>query len=446
MAVAIAIAASRLFPLGVLRAVEPEPGVSIDVTGLLVGAAMVIAICALVAATSARRDAEPVDEAPPGRARLSETVALARASPTMALGVHFAVGSPGRGRTRAVVVGATVALAVAGVAGALLVGVSLRHMTAEPKLWNADVDHAFGNPFVPADRDIVTPAVEDPDVIAVTAATTGSLTLDGVDVGVFAFDAVRGGLLPAILEGRAPSAVDEVALGRVVADDLGLDVGDNVTARGPHGEAIELQVVGLAVSLSEAGDGVVMDFDGYQSLVADATRNVVVVRFRDGAPPGAAARVGGTEGTAPSALTPPTSVLAFERVVPAPFVLAIVLAAMAVTTLAYLLASTVYACRHDLAVLRALGADGRQLRSTIHWQAFCVAGFGLVVGIPAGLVAGRWVHEAIADSAGVVPILRMPVVVVLAVIVGVLAVANVAALVPARRAARASAGQQLREG
>ena len=446
VAVVIAIAASRLFPIGVLRAVEPEPGVSIDRTGLLAGAAMVTAICALVAATSALRDAEPVDEATPGRARLSETAALAGASPTMALGVHFAVGSPGRGRTRAVVVAATVALAVAGVAGALLVGVSLRHMTAEPRLWNADVDHAFGNPFVPADRDIVTPAVEDPDVVAVTAATIGSLTLDGVDVGVFAFDAVRGGLLPAILEGRAPSAVDEVALGRVVADDLGLDVGDNVTARGPDGEAIELQVVGLAVSPSEAGDGVVMDFDGYQSLVADATRNVVVVRFRDGAPPGAAARVSGTEGTAPSALTPPTSVLAFERVVPAPFVLAIVLAAMVVTALAYQLASTVYVRRRDLAVLRALGADGRQLRSTIHWQAFCVAGFGLVVGIPAGLAAGRWVHKAIADGVGVVPILRVPVVVVLAVIVGVVAVANVAALVPARRAARAPAGQQLREG
>jgi FtsX-like permease family len=337
-------------------------------------------------------------------------------------------------------------LGVAGVAGALLVGVSLRHMTAEPRLWNADVDHAFGNPFVPADRDIVTPAVEDPDVVAVTAATTGSLTLDGVDVGVFAFDAVRGGLLPAILEGRAPSAVDEVALGRVVADDLGLDVGDNVTARGPDGEAIELQVVGLAVSPSEAGDGVVMDFDSYQSFVADATRNVVFVRFRDGAPPGAAARVSGTEGTAPSALAPPTSVLAFERVVPAPFVLAIVLAAMVVTALGYQLGSTVYVRRRDLAVLRALGADGRQLRSTIHWQALCVAGIGLVVGIPAGLAAGRWVHNAIADGVGVVPVLRAPVVVVLAVIVGVVAVANVAALVPARRAARARAGQQLREG
>jgi putative ABC transport system permease protein len=96
-------------------------------------------------------------------------------------------------------------------------------------------------------------------------------------------------------------------------------------------------------------------------------------------------------------------------------------------------------------VLRALGADGRQLRSTIHWQACCVAGFGLVVGIPAGLAAGRWVHKAIADGVGVVPILRLPLVVVGVVIGGVVAVANVAALVPARRAARAPARRQLGE-
>ena len=131
---------------------------------------------------------------------------------------------------------------------------------------------------------------------------------------------------------------------------------------------------------------------------------------------------------------------------PTPFVLAIVLAAMFVTALAYQLASTVYSRRRDLAVLHALGANDRQLRSTIHWQAFCVAGFGLIVGIPAGLAAGRWVHTSIADGVGVVPTLRVPVVLVLAVIVGVVAVANVAALVPAWRAARAPTGQQLREG
>jgi putative ABC transport system permease protein len=363
----------------------------------------------------------------------------------MAIGVHFAVGSPGRSRIRAVVASATLALAVAGVAGSLLVGVSLRHMTSHPMLWNNEADHAFGNPFVPADRDIVSPAADDTDVVAVTAATTGSLMLDGVDVGVFAFDPVRGGLMPAVLEGRPPSAADEIALGRVVADQLGLDVGDEVTAQGPHGTASQLKVVGLAVSPSDAGEGAVMSYDGYHSLVADATRNLVIVRFRDGAPPEAAARVSGTAGTAPTILTPPTSVLAFERVVAAPFVLAAVLAAMVATGLAYQLAWTAYARRRDLAVLRALGADSRQLRSMIHWQALWLAGFGLVVGTPAGLAAGRSVHKAIADDVGVVPVLREPAVVAIVVIVGAVVVAQISALAPARRAARASVSRQLRE-
>ena len=189
-----------------------------------------------------------------------------------------------------------------------------------------------------------------------------------------------------------------------------------------------------------------MTYEAFSALVPDATRNLLLVRYRDGAPIDAAdERLSALAFSPPEAFDVPTTVLAFERVVPAPFVLAGVLAAMAIIALAYHLASSVRGRRRDLAILRALGADRRQLRATVHWQACCVAGLGLLIGVPAGIAIGSRIHASIADSVGVVSSVAVPVVAVLAVIAGVLVVANVAAVAPARRAARSPAAELLTE-
>ena len=108
-------------------------------------------------------------------------------------------------------------------------------------------------------------------------------------------------------------------------------------------------------------------------------------------------------------------------------------------------------CRHDgrrrdLAILHAIGADRSQRRAIFHWHACMVAGLGLAIGLPAGLAAGRRVNETIADSAGVVPTVRLPVAVVLAMITGVVVIANLVAITPARRAARLPTAQVLHQG
>jgi len=445
VAVAVAIVASSAFPIGMLRDVEPDPGVTVDAAVVAIGVVITMALCSLVAAASGRRDAT-VRQTPAARPSWSGTVVRTGATPAMLIGAQFAAGSPGRSRARAAAATVTVTVAIAGLAGALFVGLSVQRMTDRPTLWSADYDALYGNPFIPADHDVVSPVADDPDVDAVTAGTSGSVTLKGLDVGAFAFEPVRGDILPAVLEGRLPVDANEVALGRVVARQLDIGVGQTVTASGPNGGDVELQVVGLAVSPSDAGNGVVMRFDGYQSLVADATRNVVVARIRDGAPPGTAERIRQIAATPPAATSVPTSVLAFERVVPAPFVLAVVLAAMVVTALGYHLAATVHARQRDLAILGAIGADGNQRRAIVHWQACMVAGLGLAIGLPVGLAAGRRVNETIADSVGVLPTVHLPIAVVLGVGAGVLLVANLAAAVAARRVTRLPTAQVLHEG
>lgn len=127
---------------------------------------------------------------------------------------------------------------------------------------------------------------------------------------------------------------------------------------------------------------------------------------------------------------------ALERVVPAPFVLAVVLAVMGAAAIGYHLATSVRRRGRDLAVLRVLGATGLQLRATIQWQACALAAVGVVLGIPIGVLIGARVHVAVANSVGVVPSVAIPIAELVAVAAGLLIVAGLAAVVPARWATR----------
>ena len=445
VAVAVAVAASPIFPIGELRIVEPQRGLHVDTWVMLAGTGAIVLTFVIAGVAVALRQAK-VDRASARiRPGLSELAAAAGGGPSLVNGVRFASSSSrvGRGRPVAVVLSVTVGLA--GLVGALLVGSSLLQLLDEPALYGADYDALFGNPFVPTSHDLVTPAAADPDVEGLTAATSGTLTLDGTDVPVLAFESIRGGVLPVILEGQVPYAPDEIALGRQVARKLDRGIGDVVVADGPDGPQ-ELRVVGLTVLPGDGGDGTSMSYDAYAALDPAATRHLLLVRFRDGADPSAvAARLGDITYTPPETEPLPTSVAAFERVVPALYALAIVLALMAAAALAYHLGSSVRRRMRDLAILRALGADRRQLRATIHWQASCVAVIGLAIGVPAGIAIGSRIHNAIADSIGVVPSVSLPVVFFVVVVVGVILVANLAAMAPARRATRAPAATMLQE-
>ena len=45
--------------------------------------------------------------------------------------------------------------------------------------------------------------------------------------------------------------------------------------------------------------------------------------------------------------------------------------------------------RRELAVLRALGFAGRDVRGSVHWQGMTLVAVGVVLGIPLGVVGGR---------------------------------------------------------
>ncbi len=123
--------------------------------------------------------------------------------------------------------------------------------------------------------------------------------------------------------------------------------------------------------------------------------------------------------------------------------LGVLMALMSVVVLGHVLVSSTTARRKELALLRAIGFDRRQVRRTVAWQAAAIATVALAVGVPLGVVVGRNVWLTFATRLGVVPEAAVPFTLVLVVPLAILS-ARVIAVVPARLAARRRLGVVLR--
>jgi hypothetical protein len=435
VAAVIGFALTTFFPLGLLRSFEPHTGRRMDwtMTGLGTIAALVVVV--VTAAAGRRRF---------GRARsprrvepFAGLVAASGAGVALAAGAHLTTSRPTGGR-RSLASLAPGAIGLAGLVAAGIVGLSLTNIVTRPARWGVNYDQLAGNPFIAAEDDIVAPVVDDPDVAELSAAYIGSLTISGRDVATLAFEVEKGDLVPTTLRGRPPANAGEIGLGAEVLRRLHVEVGDTVHAVGPTGTARDLRVVGTVVTPSSAGNGAAMTFDGYVSLSPTATKNVLLINFRAGAPADAGARLQAANFTPPDAIVTPTSVRALQRVTAAPFVLVTLMSVFLVIACTYLLTTSVRSRGRDLAVLRALGSDSRQLRSVVHWHATLVAALVVLVGFPAGVILGRWVVRLLTTALGIVPGADVPLVASAALVLFAVLVANLLALMPARRAARQS--------
>jgi predicted lysophospholipase L1 biosynthesis ABC-type transport system permease subunit len=127
-----------------------------------------------------------------------------------------------------------------------------------------------------------------------------------------------------------------------------------------------------------------------------------------------------------------------------PATLAALLTVLALLAVGHALVTAVRRRRRELALLKAIGFDRRQVRATVAWQATTLATVGLVVGIPIGLIVGRLVWQLVANGLGVSTSATTPTLALLLVIPGVLALVNLIAFFPARAAARTRPAVALR--
>ena len=140
---------------------------------------------------------------------------------------------------------------------------------------------------------------------------------------------------------------------------------------------------------------------------------------------------------------PPQTVADFGGVRNLPVVVSALLAAIAAAALAHTLVTAIRRRRRQLAVLKTLGFDRRQLLATVAWQATTFAAIGLVVGLPLGSRRSLDVVP-VAEQIQVVPEPVTPISRVLLVVPAAILLANVVAALPARSAARTRAAVVLR--
>ena len=264
----LAVAASSYFPTGFVRGIEPDLGVQVDTGVLLLGGRGAGGRPARLG----RRDADPPTQprARRGRRSRGETLARRAPSPAAATGVRFALTGHERSATTAAGTLVTLGLLVGGIVAAATFAASLDRLVTDPGRFGSNYTFAVEGNEELTGSDMRQLLEGDPDIAGLMILTgaearSGATTLDLIGV-----EHVKGDLAPARLVGRLPSGPDEVALGRVTAGELDLEVGDELELTGPGGAGV-YRVVGLAVvpgfaGYEGVGQGGVMTAEGLLRL------------------------------------------------------------------------------------------------------------------------------------------------------------------------------------
>jgi len=485
LAVVAAVLASPLMPIGPARVAEPHPGLSADWAVLAAGGAATVVLLVLRvwwpawraawagagaggaaagagagglagagAAGAAARPATPGGRLGVGSGLVAEPLRASRAlgSVPATVGVSFALQT-GRGRdavpVRSALTGAV--LAVAAVAAALTFSSSLAHLVGTPRLygqtWGVSVDTQFGQ-LPPAQVGALMASRRD--VAGWTFGDHTTLTIAGRSVPGIALAPGRGAeAWPTLLEGRAPTAPDEIVLGTKTLRAAHLRVG----AQAKVGAQV-MRVVGRAV-FPFFGQGSFTPTDLAEgAAVIDAAPdpggfNFVLLTLRPGADGHSVASTVASlnrqlaasgcpqdQACVATSAQRPVDVVNYSRVRQTPLALAALLGLLALATVGHLLVTSVRRRRRELAVLKTLGFVRRQVLATVSWQATVLVAAALVLGIPLGVAGGRWAWALFAGRLGAGVGATVP---LLALLVGAplaLAIANVVALGPGLLASR----------
>ena len=435
---------------------------------VFVVAVVAVAVVTIVSLPSPRRVRSVASGA--GRARANR--------PPLTLGVRAARRGGG---ALAVLAGSS--LAVLAVTATLVFSASLLRFVDEPDQygWPYDVAAMVNAGYDNPDLDAVRATLDDP-ASGVTrwghAALSLGTQVDGMPVPVIG---MRGGFgampEPPVAEGRLPRRDDEVALGQLTADELDVEVGDEVHVSSQYGDRVGtvtgfvvLPAVGaLESDRTSLGTGLLLPEAFLDALaaaaaeglgmsgaeIADSAGTFIVIDLEPGVDPSAWLRDHEREMVAwdpfgipplvyPEPVRPPVvvDVEAMQRV---PALLAGVLAlAMSASVVAGVTSGT-NGRRRELAILRALGGSPGQVRASVRWHALAVVGTGLVIGLPLGVALGRSVYTAFARSLGATPDPLVPFGWLAALVVGATVLGLAAATVPGRGATgRGTVAQTLR--
>jgi FtsX-like permease family/MacB-like periplasmic core domain len=472
LAVAVAIGLSPLAPIGVVRPVYPNPGVAFDWTALAMGFVfLAVALGGFALALAHRQDpkraAQRLQRAGArgrGMAHRAATVGL----PTPAVvGIGYAV-DPEVGRSsvpaRSAILGVSLAIVV--LTATLVFGSSLHTLVSRPMLygwnWNDELVAGGGSSDIPQ-RQVTELLQHDPDVTAWAGVYFDTLDLDNVQIPVLG--AIPGApVAPPILSGHPFDAPDQVVLGALTLAQLHKHIGDTVNVSSGGTAPTRLRIVGTAALPAigsngthlEMGTGAELSFALIPSIdrnPLDAPMtgpNAIFVRLRRGASAGTLHQIANElsntydGGINVVAVQRPAEIINYRSLGTTPALLGGSLAAGAAFAFGLTLVSSVRRRRRDVALLKTLGFTRRQLAAVIAWQSTVAVAMGIVVGVPVGIVLGRWLWELFAHNIDVVPSPSVPALSIFLIVLGALVFANLVAAVPGFVAARTKTAPLLR--
>ena len=399
-------AASGLFPRGFVLHVEPDPGRRFDALVLLpIALAVAVALlCWVLVAVAASEDERPGaaravlgrgGEAPAGAGGDGPPLRVRPPGPRLdeAEGCFRGHGGHRRRPGRALTFGAS----LDGLVEAGLLGRGLR----PPRQGGGELPDA-----VRAELE------NDPDVAGASlfGAVVATAGTEGFDVaGVLP---VVGSTEPHFFEGRLPMGEDEIVVGRAAARRLGVGVGDELVVtslRATDAAGYGDRGVSADRGRRRCGRGRVVTFDGLRRLDPSAVTSAAGVRLRGGRDTRRRRAADAEEhGDDRRAVRPAVRDVNVAPPARCPTSSPGSSSSSRLLNLAHHLILSARRRRRDLAVLRALGADGRWVTGVVHWQASLFTIAAVALGVPFGIAAGRITYRTFVDRIGAVESVTLP--------------------------------------
>jgi putative ABC transport system permease protein len=297
--------------------------------------------------------------------------------------------------------------------------------------------------FTPFSPQVAQDLASDPDLAAVSTFRQGQVRIAGKTDFVAGID-------PATIEQVATLGVTKGSVGSLeqadilvydeVADTNGWGVGDEISVEFARTGVQHLTVGGLYSDNRFLGNYAV-SLQTYEANFTEQLDQMVFVKAAEGVPIARArAAVEDAVAAYPNVQVNDQAEFKDQQAGFIDQLLALVSALLGLAILIALfgivntLGLSIFERTRELGLLRAVGMSRRQVRSMIRWESVIIAVLGAVLGVAIGVLFGWAMQQALA-SQGItkltIPPVQLLVYVVLAGLAGVLA-----AVLPARRAAR----------
>jgi len=339
-------------------------------------------------------------------------------------------------------------------AAALMIGVSLVAFitilgsTAKRSL-DARIDKTFTSDFqidtgsfAALSPDLAKRLARLPEVKAASGVRSNTAEIDGAMSDLVAIDPASYSRIAdlAIAKGRLGDLdTDGIAVLDVAARAKGWSVGDEVRVRFPTAGERRLTVAAIFSDKQGLGSSYILGLPAYDANYPDRLDSKVLVDRAEGVSLGAArAAVERVTADYPTARLQDRAQHTRARFAEVNKELGLVYVLLALAVLIALLgiantlALSVFERTRELGLLRAVGMTRRQVRSMVRWESVIIAllgtGMGLVIGLCFSWAMARTVPD---EGALAVPVGQLAVIILGAALAGV-----VAAILPARRAAK----------